>query len=1382
MAKIIKSDSSLQKLKLNELPKNNIIRALACLVCPISDYGLRELYQFLDIRVTDRTSDIKYLISNGFLSYYRNSYSYYYASFHILNPEMIFKAIASMSMEELKKSIGIADKISSDYLIKDDVSKEKRFDFVYSLWHYLHGEVNSKEKINDCFPFFNAGYNNPNSYIASIMNSMVESKEMHGYILSCSQNINEKFLDLYIKNLIQMSHSHNPDLSRDLFFELNGRIRHSEEPYLAVLFVIITELMRYGQVDRLIERYSSGNESDDNDDSRIHVKYLKAIKSLHENNTEPIHAVTSRLIEISGSYILNIPQIAFFPMLALLADRNPSIVTFYQKLIKGFDKEDVPIIRAILDWVLKGNIGATRAKRLSETVCNPSTKMLSGYFVKQFNMGNVSPDLQTMLYYSQKYVNESDFNYLKLLYCGAEGKNDDTLKKLENETRMPCMFSSMVKRAEWEKSLDILSLQLNSLSRGGKKTASTSSNSRVAYLISTQTHRIQPVLQTSKNGTTWSKGRNIALKTFYAGSVEGMTEQDKGIIPCIRLEQGWGDYSTIDYYSAIFQLAGHPFLFTDDSKQLKIEITRQDVELSVTTTSKGDFKLSTNLKYPYFVSDDGIYINSDNPLSIIVIKLSKNQITLLNTLLKIKTLPKEAKPKLAETLSALSSQMTVMSDLVVKKNADVKRMKGWPVIVAQLVPDNEMINVTLYAKPLKNNPPYLTPGKGPEFVNGNFNNKAVQARRDFKAETENLEAVKGMLKGLDNSMTGEYSWELDIENTLSLLASIAANGDIACVEWPEGARMTVSRPTLNASAFSFDVKNTNNWFEIEGNVRIDENTVISVAELMRKLRDNNNSRFIQLKGNDYIALSKHLADTLRAISQIAEIDGDKAGMSALNVEFMDDLEKCGVDFKADKNYRSLLKRIEKSETEKVNIPTGINAELRDYQKDGYRWLQRLHLWGAGACLADDMGLGKTLQAICLLHANRNKGASLVVAPTSLLLNWRDEIIRFAPALNVEVINNYSDSGKRREIISNAGKSDVVVISYGLMTNEQESLADRSWNIVALDEAHTIKNRETKMSQAAMTLKADMRLALTGTPLQNRLAEIWNIFRFLNPGLLGSFQSFTDNFINPIEHDSDRRRQRLLKRILSPFLLRRSKTEVLQELPEKTEITVRVELSEREKALYENLRREAEIAVEMGENSAIQALAEITKLRQAACNPRLVDPKLELESSKTHVFMELVASLMGNNHRALVFSQFTSHLALIREALDKAGIEYLYLDGSTPAAQRARLVAQFQNTDVPLFLISLKAGGLGLNLTAADYVIHLDPWWNPAIEDQASDRSHRIGQQNPVTVYRLISADTIEEKILRLHSKKKSLADALLEGTDMSARLTKEEILSLLAEK
>ncbi len=406
----------------------------------------------------------------------------------------------------------------------------------------------------------------------------------------------------------------------------------------------------------------------------------------------------------------------------------------------------------------------------------------------------------------------------------------------------------------------------------------------------------------------------------------------------------------------------------------------------------------------------------------------------------------------------------------------------------------------------------------------------------------------------------------------------------------------------------------------------------------------------------------------------------------------------------------------------------------------------------------------------------------MVAPTSLLLNWRDEIIRFAPALNVEVINNYSDSGKRREIISNAGKSDVVVISYGLMTNEQESLADRSWNIVALDEAHTIKNRETKMSQAAMTLKADMRLALTGTPLQNRLAEIWNIFRFLNPGLLGSFQSFTDNFINPIEHDSDRRRQRLLKRILSPFLLRRSKTEVLQELPEKTEITVRVELSEREKALYENLRREAEIAVEMGENSAIQALAEITKLRQAACNPRLVDPKLELESSKTHVFMELVASLMGNNHRALVFSQFTSHLALIREALDKAGIEYLYLDGSTPAAQRARLVAQFQNTDVPLFLISLKAGGLGLNLTAADYVIHLDPWWNPAIEDQASDRSHRIGQQNPVTVYRLISADTIEEKILRLHSKKKSLADALLEGTDMSARLTKEEILSLLAEK
>ena len=354
-------------------------------------------------------------------------------------------------------------------------------------------------------------------------------------------------------------------------------------------------------------------------------------------------------------------------------------------------------------------------------------------------------------------------------------------------------------------------------------------------------------------------------------------------------------------------------------------------------------------------------------------------------------------------------------------------------------------------------------------------------------------------------------------------------------------------------------------------------------------------------------------------------------------------------------------------------------------------------------------------------------------------------------------------------------------TYGLLVTEGELLCQRTWSSIVLDEAHTIKNRDTQTSKAAMQLQADFRLLLTGTPLQNHLSEIWNLFQFANPGLLGSFQQFTDRFILPIERDHNQERQRLLRRLLSPFLLRRTKDDVLNELPEKTEITLRVELSTDEQALYDNLRQQAIATLEKGSKSALQTLAEITRLRQAACNPRLINEKLQIRSSKEAAFLSLVEELRQSNHRALVFSQFTSHLALIRIALDAQGIPYLYLDGSTTTGERERLVRQFQTGDEPLFLISLKAGGLGLNLTAADYVIHLDPWWNPAVEDQASDRAHRIGQERPVTVYRLIAAGTIEEKIIRLHQNKRSMADALLQDTDMHAQISADEVIRLLRE-
>lgn len=356
---------------------------------------------------------------------------------------------------------------------------------------------------------------------------------------------------------------------------------------------------------------------------------------------------------------------------------------------------------------------------------------------------------------------------------------------------------------------------------------------------------------------------------------------------------------------------------------------------------------------------------------------------------------------------------------------------------------------------------------------------------------------------------------------------------------------------------------------------------------------------------------------------------------------------------------------------------------------------------------------------------------------------------------------------------------MVLVTYGVITEEIERLEKLRFATAVFDEAHNIKNRDTKAFKSCHRLQADFRIMLTGTLLQNHLTEIWSLFEIAVPGLLGTYNSFSERFVIPVERDHDMSQQRTLKRIVSPFILRRTKGDVLNELPEKNEITVEVELSDEEKAIYDQIRRETQQSLAEGAINPVQALAALTRLRQAACSPELVDHKLKLVSSKTETFLNLCDELIENNHRALVFSQFTSHLAIIRRELEKKGIAYLYLDGSMTPKERMKLVDEFSNGQMPLFLISLKAGGTGLNLTAADYVIHLDPWWNPAIEEQASDRAYRIGQERQVTVYRLIAKGTVEDKIIKLHSTKKSLADALLEGTEMSARLGRDEILELL---
>jgi SNF2 family DNA or RNA helicase len=346
-------------------------------------------------------------------------------------------------------------------------------------------------------------------------------------------------------------------------------------------------------------------------------------------------------------------------------------------------------------------------------------------------------------------------------------------------------------------------------------------------------------------------------------------------------------------------------------------------------------------------------------------------------------------------------------------------------------------------------------------------------------------------------------------------------------------------------------------------------------------------------------------------------------------------------------------------------------------------------------------------------------------------------------------------------------------------------AGRTWRTLVLDEAQAIKNATAKRSQAVFDLQADFRLALSGTPIENRLSELWSIMRVCNPGLLGTLQLFNLRFAVPIERDRHKGAQRTLRKLIAPFILRRTKAQVLDDLPPRTELTLVVEGDETERAHYEALRRQAvrdaERALSAGApgQAHLNILAQLTRLRRAACDPRLVTPDLKAPGAKVKAFGELAAELTANGHKALVFSQFVDFLGLLREPLDAAGIRYQYLDGSTPAAERTRRVAAFQEGDGELFLISLKAGGFGLNLTVADYVVIADPWWNPAAEDQASGRAHRIGQQRPVTVYRLVHKGTLEEKIVALHQDKRELADSVLEGHDTTGPLQAEDLVNLM---
>ncbi len=483
-----------------------------------------------------------------------------------------------------------------------------------------------------------------------------------------------------------------------------------------------------------------------------------------------------------------------------------------------------------------------------------------------------------------------------------------------------------------------------------------------------------------------------------------------------------------------------------------------------------------------------------------------------------------------------------------------------------------------------------------------------------------------------------------------------------------------------------------------------------------------------------------------------------------------------------------MKTIEDSDYE---VPESLRSVMRSYQKNGFLWLKTLRENGFGGILADDMGLGKTLQVISLLlveqqeweAGEKEKRRSLIVCPASLVYNWQKEVTRFAPGLSTVLVTG--PAAEREQIIKRSREGEILITSYDLLKRDADVYREMIFAVQVIDEAQYIKNPGTQAAKGVKKITAEFKLALTGTPIENRLSELWSIFDYLMPGFLYTYARFRKEIEIPVTVNGDSDKMERLHRMIRPFILRRLKGDVLTDLPEKLEENIYAKLEGEQLALYnahvQKLRSELDGKSEREfSTDKIQILAELTKLRQICCDPALLFDGYKGESAKTQMCLDLIANAAGSGHKVLLFSQFTSMLERLAEQLGRAGITYYMLTGSVGKEKRMQMVESFQTDDVPVFCISLKAGGTGLNLTAADIVIHYDPWWNVAVQNQATDRAHRIGQKHVVTVYKLVSEGTIEEKIVDIQNRKKQLAEQVLEGEGMdSVSFSREEIMELL---
>lgn len=947
------------------------------------------------------------------------------------------------------------------------------------------------------------------------------------------------------------------------------------------------------------------------------------------------------------------------------------------------------------------------------------------------------------------------------------------------KTDAPCLANAYQTRKPWERLLDRLQDAVTSQPTPSSDTMKADFAPHISWEIDSAQGKersritIEPRIITSARS---KRGKPARLRNLSERYEDLFSDTDRRVMTHLRADSVGQYYSAPRLFTldtlALLELVGHPHVQDSSGQPLRVE--RGAVELRVQQLNEG---MRIQVVPERITSGSPIAWERPEAGRMVIFYRAPVLGAALDLLGKTDLIiPQEGANRLTPILEALAKHCRITTDGALMLGESHRDSDS--TIYVSLRWSGSVLWLDPQVLPLGGTDLCCFPGHGDLQVTRSLNDTLVTATRDLNLETRNLDALLvacPRLRELSKSdfERGEICAIGKLEDALEVMTELVQAD--AQISWESQQRLSAPS-AVDDSRFKIRLGKAKDWFQADVHYDADEDKVLGLRELIAaRIGD---SRFVRVDKDKIIALSQSMKRKLDRLASMGEATqgGVKCALSSLPV-----LNGIVRDFKhqeLDKESSGQLKELHRALAYKPTPPKALNATLRPYQEDGYVWMSRLAKARLGACLADDMGLGKTVQTLALLCKRQNQGPALVVAPSSVVQNWLDETHRFAPKLKVKELSKL-----RHEFDPSAiGAKDVVVASYGIMTKEIALLEQVHFASLVFDEAHALKNWRTRRTQAASRIKSDFRLGLTGTPVENHVGEIWSLFQVLVPGLLGTKRAFEQRFSSPLA--SYLPDIRALKAFLEPFILRRTKSQVLRELPELNESVLKVVPNAKELAFYRALQEKALEAVAQAQACAkpemrLKVLAEMTRLRQTAVDPRLVDDLLGPEGEKIALLVRKLLAIRKEGHRALVFTQFLGSLGLIKDALARAGVEFFELSGSTAPKARAKRIAAFQAGKRDVFLISLRAGGVGVNLSGADYVFHVDPWWNPAVEDQATARAHRMGQENPVQVYRLISSGTIEEKVLQLHERKRGLAEDLLTNLDKAKKLSLSQLREML---